>query len=67
MGRPIVQSAMKDSMKAECSDKLSMGAYALIFANNQKMTAVSHTLEQSINHMKNQKPLVNLGNDSKIL
>lgn len=37
IGRPVVQDAISDSIKRECSDRFSLGAYALIFAQNQRM------------------------------
>lgn len=57
MGRPLVQEAMMDGVKAECKDRFSLGAYGMVYAGSQRIDEVGQKFKQSIEAVQSQKPL----------
>ena len=58
MSRESVQEAIVDGMKADIKDRFSLGTYNLIFANTKRLEEVQIQLNESIETVRGQKPLV---------
>lgn len=48
---------MTDVMKAECTDKMSLGVYDIMMSNNQRLNSIASEFQQSIDLVRTQKPL----------